>query len=102
MKKYLSILLPSIVLSAVFLSCSEESVQSLFDDKYDQILYIKDGGNKNTTLYLTGQNASYAFRVCKGGVDAKKSAQASIVVRSQDNIDEEYGAGSYKVLPENT
>lgn len=102
MKKYLSILLPGIVLSAVFLSCSEESVQSLFDDKYDQILYIKDGGNKNITLYLTGENASYAFRVCKGGVDAKKSAQASIVVRSQDNIDEEYGAGSYKVLPENT
>lgn len=100
MKKYLSILLPGIVLSAVFLSCSEESVQSLFDDKYDQILYIKDGGNKNITLYLTGQNTSYSFRVCKGGVDANKATQASIVVRSQQDIDEKYGEGDYKVLPE--
>lgn len=100
MKKYLSILLPGIVLSAVFLSCSEESVQSLFDDKYDQILYIKDGGNKNVSLFVTGQDTSYSFRVCKGGVDANKATQASIVVRSQQDIDEKYGEGDYKVLPE--
>lgn len=100
MKKYLSILLPGIVLSAVFLSCSEESVQSLFDDKYDQILYIKDGGNKNVSLFVTGQDTSYSFRVCKGGVDPNKATQASIVVRSQQDIDEEYGEGDYKVLPE--
>lgn len=102
MKKYLKILLPVIVLSASFLSCSEESVQSLFDDKYNQILYIKDSGSQNITLYLTGQNTSYSFRVCKGGVDANKAAHASIVVRTQEDIDEEYGEGNYKVLPDST
>lgn len=100
--KYLNLLIIGIALSATLLSCSEESVESLFDDKYDQVLYIKDSGSKNITLYVSGQDTTYSFRVCKGGVQATREAHATLALRSQDEINEEYAGDNttYRILPD--
>lgn len=87
---------------AVVTACSESDVQELFPDNYRKILYIKDGGEKNVTLYVTGQDAEYTFRVCKGGSDTNQNASGRIEVMTQDAVDEVYSipyGEPYKVLP---
>lgn len=37
----------------VVAACSESDVQELFPDAYKKILYIKESGEKNVTLYVT-------------------------------------------------
>ena len=56
-----NILMPLSAL-VVVAACSESDVQELFPDAYKKILYIKESGEKNVTLYVTGQDAEYTFK----------------------------------------
>lgn len=81
--------------------CSESDVQDLFTDNYHKIIYIKDAGDKNVTLYVTGSDVNYSFKVCKGGSNPALSAAGRIEVMSQAQVDEEYSipyGETYKVL----
>lgn len=82
-------------------ACSETDVQELFPENYEKILYIKDGGDKHTTLYVTGQDTRYTVKVCKGGSNPKKAAYARVEVMSQADIDKAYSVPfgePYKVI----
>lgn len=100
-KQYITYTLLSIAGMLVAPGCSESDVRDLFPDDYSKILYIKDGGEKNVTLYVTGQDTRYSFKVCKGGSDPAMSAAASLEIMSQQDVDQAYSipyGESYKVL----
>lgn len=108
MKKYIrngmlpvkAVMLPATALM-LLAACSESDVQELFPESYQKILYIKDGGDKNVTLYVTGQDAQYSLKVCKGGSDPAKNALAKVEVMSQADVDKDYTVPfgeTYKVL----
>ncbi len=70
--------------------CAESDIQELFPSEYSKILYIKDAGDKNVTLYVTGKDMEYSFRVCKGGSDPGQSAEARVQVMSQEDLNAAY------------
>lgn len=95
-----NIMLP-VALIALATGCNEGDIQELFPSDYQKILYIKDGGDKNVTLYVTGQDVDYSFKVCKGGSDPVQSAAAKIEVMSQEQVDDAYSipyGEKYKVI----
>ena len=101
MNRYIKNILMPLSALVVVAACSESDVQELFPDAYKKILYIKESGEKNVTLYVTGQDAEYTFKVCKGGSDTNQSASGRIEVMTQKAVDETYSipyGEPYKVL----
>lgn len=83
-------------------SCSEEDTQDLFPEEYSEILYIKESGEQNVTLYDAGVDVNYSFMVCKGGSDPSQEADVSIQVMSQGEVDAVYTANEgvpYRIVP---
>ena len=83
-------------------SCSEEDTQDLFPEEYSEILYIKESGEQNVTLYDAGVDVNYSFMVCKGGSDPSQEADVSIQVMSQGEVDAAYTANEgvpYRIIP---
>lgn len=65
--------------------CEDNSRQYL--DEYDTLVYFRNGGEQNVTLYSVGNNARYQIPVCKGGSEPEACATARIVMMDQSQLD---------------
>ncbi len=95
-----------LLLCLSFAACNDEgNIQDLFPEEFHKILYIKDGGEKEITLYNTGENTTYSFVICKAGSDPSLTAHVEVGLLSQNIIDQEYTANEgipYQIIPQDS
>lgn len=85
-------------------SNSEYEFDNLFPEEFHKILYIKESGKQNITVYKTGTDNIYTFSVYKAGSDPSLEAHTKLNVLSQEVVDEDYSeleGVNYKVIPQN-
>ena len=81
MKKTFNILLATFLIAVWVVSCkNEDGIQDIVPEEYHKMLYVKENGTQNVTLYNVGENVSYTFTVCKGGSDQSLTAKAKVDV----------------------
>lgn len=69
---------------------SEYELEQLVPEEYHKILYVKDSGKQEITLYDTEDSSNYTFSIIKAGSDPTLTASANICVLTQDELDESY------------
>ncbi|MDO5607358.1 MAG: DUF1735 domain-containing protein [Capnocytophaga sp.] len=95
-------ILTSVLLASAIVSC--EKGYDLIPAEYDTILLLQESGEKNLTLYTTGEDGEYTLTVMKSGNSPKANAEATLRVMSSIEL-EAYSAvigRSYTVLPADT
>lgn len=81
MKKTFNILFATFLIAVGIVSCkNEDGIQDIVPEEYHKMLYVKENGTQNVTLYNVGENVSYTFTVCKGGSDPSLTAKAKVNV----------------------
>lgn len=81
MKKTFNVLLATFLIAVWVVSCkNEDGIQDIVPEEYHKMLYVKENGTQNVTLYNVGENVSYTFTVCKGGSDPSLTAKAKVDV----------------------
>lgn len=81
MKKTFNILFATFLIAVGIVSCkNEDGIQDIVPEEYHKMLYVKENGTQNVTLYNVGENVSYTFTVCKGGSDPSLTAKAKVDV----------------------
>lgn len=98
-----------IILAGVLLMASCENskydLENIVPEKYHKILYINQSGEQDLTLYDTGEDYNYTLSVVKTGSDPSQSADVTIDVMTQEQVDNIYNipqAVNYKVLTEDS
>lgn len=80
---------------------SEYNLGNLVPDEYHKILYVKDSGRQEITLYDVEDDYVQTFSIIKSGSEPNQTAKANIRVLSQAEVDSKYSepeAINYKVL----
>lgn len=87
-------------LPLLFTGCETTSYEDLIPQEYSKILYIKNSGQANITLFNDGANVDYSLTIVKSGRDPQANAQARVAVMSQAEIDKDsrYKGNNYVVL----
>lgn len=81
MKKTFNLLFATFLIAVGIVSCNDEDgIQDIIPEAYHEMLYVKENGTQNVTLYNVGEEASYTFTVCKGGSDPSLTATAKVTV----------------------
>lgn len=81
MNKYINMFFAASILAVGLVSCNDgEGLQEIVPEEYHKMLYVKENGTQNVTLYNVGENVSYTFTVCKGGSDPSLTATAKVTV----------------------
>lgn len=81
MKKTFNVLFATFLIVVWVVSCkNEDGIQDIVPEEYHKMLYVKENGTQNVTLYNVGENVSYTFTVCKGGSDPSLTAKAKVDV----------------------
>lgn len=102
--------LTNILLAGTLILCgacseSEYELKNLVPDEYKKILYINQSGKQELTLFDTEEDNTYTFSVFKGGSEPSQTANVTIGVLSQSEVDEEYSnveGTNYKVISANS
>lgn len=85
-KKYTSsLLLGGIVLAAV--ACQDIDEDKYYQQEYHKILYLKESGEIDATLYQTGQPTDYSVTIVKAGSDPTLTAAVRFAPMSQADLD---------------
>lgn len=87
-------------LPLLFTGCEATTYEDLIPQEYSKILYIKNSGQVNITLFNDGEDVDYSLTVVKSGRDPQAIAKANVSVMSQAEIDEDsrYKGNNYVVL----
>lgn len=81
MNKYINVFFAASILAVGLVSCNDgEGLQEIVPEEYHKMLYVKENGTQNVTLYNVGENVSYTFTVCKGGSDPSLTSTAKVTV----------------------
>lgn len=88
-------------------ACSESKydVDQLVPQEYHKILYVNNSGKQEVVLYDTGEDNMYTLSVFKSGSEPTLTANATIRLLTQEELDEEYStpeAVNYKIIGENS
>ena len=92
--------------AALLLAACENSdyeLQNLVPDEYHKVLYINNAGTEDLTLYNTGQANTFAISVFKGGSDPSLTADATLRVHTEAEVQELYGQHDgldYRIIPD--
>lgn len=84
-------------------ACSESKyeLQNLVPDEYHKIMYVNNSGKQEVTLYDTEADNHYTFSVFKAGSDPDQTANVSVGILTQTEVDSEYSEPegvNYKVI----
>lgn len=80
---------------------SEYELQNLVPDEYHKIMYVNNSGKQEVTLYDTEADNLYTLSVFKAGSDPDQTANVSVSVLTQPQVDSEYSEPegvNYKVI----
>lgn len=80
---------------------SEYNLENIVPDEYHKILYVKDSGKQQVTLYDVEDDYIHTLSIIQAGSDPNQTAKANIRVLSQAEVDTKYSepeAVNYKVL----
>ena len=72
-----------LVIIVMFGSC--ENYDDIIPSYYDKILSLKEVGEKNLTLYETGEDGFYTLTVMKGGNN--HNARANVQLRVMNEVE---------------
>lgn len=86
MKNHKFIKYLSIFAAAAFLTGCEDSRNEYLED-YQTLIYFRNGGEQDITLYRVGEDTFYSIPVCKGGRNLEGTATAMVVSMSQTQMD---------------
>lgn len=99
MKKilYTFLLLGSLV---TFIGCNESNYEELIPQQYGKILYLKNSGQNNISLYNDGVQVKYSVTIVKAGSNPAATAQVRLSTLTQEEIDNDsrYKGNNYVVL----
>lgn len=99
MKKilYTFLLLGSLV---TFIGCEESNYEELIPQQYGKILYLKNSGQNNISLYNDGVQVKYSVTIVKAGSNPAATAQVRLSTLTQEEIDNDsrYKGNNYVVL----
>lgn len=86
----------------MFASC--ENYDDIIPSNFDKILSFKEVGERNITLYETGEDGSYTVTVMKGGNNPEATANVQIRVMNEVELEvhSQLVGKSYTLLPSNT
>lgn len=101
MKKLLYLPLLAGALSLNACKDSDFEIESQIPEKFHKVLYLDITGKQSLTLYNTEEDNVYPITLIKGGSKLDATAMADIVVRSQEEIDNDYSkleGVNYKVV----
>lgn len=81
-------------------SCESTDYGKLIPEEYHKILYIKDSGQADVTIFNDGTMTDYSFTVVKTGSDPTQTAQVNVAPMTQKEIDSDpkYTGNNYVVL----
>lgn len=81
-------------------SCESTDYGKLIPEEYHKVLYIKDSGQADVTIYNDGSTTDYSFTIVKTGSEPLLTAQASVAPMTQQEIDSDpkYAGNNYIVL----
>ena len=94
-----------VVLIGVFVaSCSnsEYNLDNLVPDQYHKVVYFKNGGKQNLSLYTTQSGYKDSLVIVKAGSDPNLKADVNVKVLTQQEVDSIYSnveGVDYKVIP---
>ena len=75
-----------ILAAAASLTGCEDSRNEYLED-YQTMIYFRNGGEQDITLYRVGEDTWYEIPVCKGGRDLEGTATATVVSMNRTQID---------------
>lgn len=80
---------------------SKYELDNLVPEQYHKVLYVKNSGKQQVTLYDTGEDYKYTFSILKSGSDPSLTANVDIHVLTQEELDTKYStpeAVNYKLI----
>lgn len=80
---------------------SKYDLENIVPDEYHKILYVKNSGKQEITLYDVEDDYKYALSILKAGSEPEQTASANIRVLSQAEVDSKYSdpeAIDYKII----
>lgn len=84
MRNWKTILFCGVLLTG--LASCEDSRDAYLED-YQTLVYFRNSGEQQISLYLTGENTIYNIPICKSGRDLDGTADAQIMVMDQAQLD---------------
>lgn len=78
-------ILPLVCAAGILCSCEDHRRDYL--DEYSTMVYFRNGGEQDITLYSVGENTVYDIPICKSGSDLKGTAVARVAVMDQSQLD---------------
>ncbi|MCR5244457.1 MAG: DUF1735 domain-containing protein [Bacteroidales bacterium] len=99
MKNIIKYIIPAVAAMLSLSACEDH--RSDFLDEFQTILYFRNGGLHDLTLYRTGEDGIYAIPVCKTGSDQKAVTSAYVKPFDEAMIEEynEYNQTEYTLVP---
>lgn len=98
------LLLTGILLSLGACEGSEYELENTIPTKCHKILYLKNSGKQQITLFNTGQINHYSFSIIKAGSNPDLEANVDISLLTQEEVDNHYSnldGVNYKIISEN-
>lgn len=83
---------------------SEYDLENLVPEEYHKILYVKNSGKQEVTLFDVEDDYTCTFSVVKSGSEPNQTAGASIRILTQQEVDDKYSTPenvAYKIIGEN-
>lgn len=89
----------------MFTACDETNfeVENQIPEQFHKILYLKESGKINVSLFDLPDDYTYSMTLVKGGSSINDTASAKLIVSSQEEITESYSnieGINYQVIPE--
>lgn len=84
---------------------SEYELENTIPNKFHKILYLKNSGKQQVTLFNTGQTYHYTFSVIKAGSDPNLEANVDVSLLTQEQVDNQYSqleSINYKIIATDT
>lgn len=100
MKNIIKYIIPAAVAMLSFAACEDHRADNL--EEFNTVLYFRNGGLQDLTLYRTGEDGIYSIPVCKAGYDIHSVTSATVKVFN-DALLEEYNAANdteLQLIPE--
>ncbi len=79
------LLLGGLAMTAGMTGCEDKRGENL--EEYASRVYFRNGGNQTIPLYRVGKNTVYKIPVCKSGSDLSYTAEATVAVVEQSQLD---------------
>lgn len=103
MKKIVYVILITLIgIFTASCSSSEYDLDNLVPDQYHKIVYFKNGGKQNLSLYTTQSGYKDSLVIIKAGSNLNLEADVNVKVLTQQEVDSIYSdmeGVDYKVIP---